>query len=109
MVRAEFVYRRGAAVGFNISGHAGSERAGRNVPCAAVSSAVQMAANTITDVIGARAEVKVLPNRIILHLRQGMTAEQKSSCRAVLEGLKMQLELLQEQFPETVSVSRKLP
>ena len=42
--------------GFEISGHAGGN-AGRDIVCAAVSSAVYMAANTVTEIIKVRADI----------------------------------------------------
>ena len=45
--------------GFEISGHAGSGDVGSDIVCAAVSSAAYLAANTITDVIQAEAQVAV--------------------------------------------------
>ena len=55
MIQVEFSVHDHAPVGFCISGHAGAGSAGRDIVCAAVSSAAYMAANTLTDVIGAGA------------------------------------------------------
>lgn len=107
MVRVRFTFRGNKISGFMVSGHAGYERAGRNVPCAAVSSAVQMAVNTVTDVLGVEASVTVLENRITLRLPEDLAPEMNARCQAVLEGLRVHLGLLKEQFPGAVDVERK--
>lgn len=57
MIRAVFRYAGDAPRGFSLCGHAGAGVAGEDIVCAAVSSAAYMAANTVTDVVGARATV----------------------------------------------------
>ena len=57
MIQVEFSVHDHAPVGFCISGHAGAGSAGRDIVCAAVSSAAYMAANTLTDVVGAQPDI----------------------------------------------------
>ena len=57
MIRAVFRYAGDAPRGFSLCGHAGAGVAGEDIVCAAVSSAAYMAANTVTDVVGAKATV----------------------------------------------------
>ena len=52
MIKAEFHTASGMINGFVVSGHSGYSGSGSDIVCAAVSSAVLMAANTLTDVMG---------------------------------------------------------
>ena len=59
MISVTFRMREGSLTGFTVSGHAGAGSAGRDIVCAAVSSAVYMAANTVTDVLHCPADITV--------------------------------------------------
>ncbi len=67
-LRAVFIRRDGAFTGFEISGHAGYGEAGSDIVCSAVSSAVMLVCNAVTDFFGADADVTVEENRIVLRL-----------------------------------------
>ena len=69
--------------------------------CASVSSAVMMAANTVTEVIGAEARVDVNEGDGSIELR--LTERDKLS-EAVLEGLRLHMELISEEFPGRISL-----
>lgn len=69
MIEAEFLNYNGALVGFSVSGHADSGVFGRDIVCASVSSAVMLTANTITDYLYCKADVKDQGNRIMLVLK----------------------------------------
>ena len=59
MIRATF-YKEGELFkGFEIKGHSGYADEGEDIICASVSSAAYMAANTITEIIEADADIKV--------------------------------------------------
>jgi len=55
MTRIKFFESGGVITGFELEGHAGAGLYGNDIVCAALSSAVLMAANTITEIIGAKA------------------------------------------------------
>ncbi len=74
MIEAEFLRYDGSLVGFSVSGHAGAGPFGKDIVCAAVSSATMLTANTITDYLFAKAEVKDKGNRIMLVLRDPESA-----------------------------------
>ena len=84
-----------------MKGHADAGSEGNDIVCAAVSSAGYMAANTITDVIQAQAEVTVDEKGVLYVMVQPRWADQ---CRAVLEGLRLHMEGLQEQYPRNIQV-----
>ena len=86
MIRAVFFEGENGR-GFEISGHAGGS-AGTDIVCAAVSSAVYMAANTVTD---------------DGHLKFSV-GEENDSAAAVLDGLKLHLTELSKQYPKKIKV-----
>ncbi len=71
MITADF-YRdsEGRLLGFEVSGHAGLADEGHDVCCASVSSAVMLAANTVTDAFKLDAKVNVEENDIMLKNRK---------------------------------------
>lgn len=99
MIEAGFLTRRdGRLMGFRISGHAGGQ-AGTDIVCAAVSSAAYLVANTVTEVLGASPlELRAGEGDMLLRLRP----EDEPLCRALLEGLRLHLEGLGEQYPEDI-------
>ena len=58
MVTAKFTQKDGKLVAFDVSGHAGFANAGEDIVCAGVSSALQLTANGITEVVRAKSEAK---------------------------------------------------
>lgn len=101
MIKADF-YRdsREKLLGFEVSGHAGLADEGQDVCCASVSSAVMLAANTITEAFRITAKVSVEENEIMLKLGEDPQGEGDK----VLLGLLSHLYLLQEEFPGYVMV-----
>ena len=91
MIEAEFLRYDGSLVGFSVSGHAGAGVFGKDIVCAAVSSATMLTANTITDFLFAPAEVKDKGNKIMLVLRDpnsAMSIAAKQTISAFCEHLK---------------------
>ena len=68
MIKAKFFQKNGKLTGFEISGHAGFDLYGKDIVCASVSSAVQLTANGITEILGKKADVSVLDNLVSLSL-----------------------------------------
>lgn len=101
MIVAKFFCREGYPRGFAVSGHAGFAEAGSDIVCAAVTSAVQLVCNTITDVLCEEAQVAVEEDRITLRLDDGACAAQ-----GLLEGLYLHLQILQEQYPGHVKATK---
>lgn len=87
--------------GFCVSGHSGYAKTGSDIVCASVSSAVYMAANTMTDVINADADIEVRDGYIYFMLQPKYI----SSCHNILLGLKLHLATLEEQYPKNISVN----
>ncbi|NMP37745.1 MAG: ribosomal-processing cysteine protease Prp [Clostridiales bacterium] len=93
----------GALSGFSSLGHANAGDAGNDIVCAAVSSAVYMAANTVTDVLGIDAQVRC--DEAYLSLR--INADDTEKAQGILGGLLLHIEQLQQQYPKNVSVQKR--
>ncbi len=102
MIRAEFQFGENG-LGFTVQGHSGSAAAGEDIVCAAVSSAVYMAANTVTEVLGLSPKLDVRDGFLSLQLSNAAEAE---TARPVLQGLCLHLAGLQEQYPDFIQIER---
>ncbi len=101
MIRAElFRSREGLLKGFHITGHSGMAEYGEDVLCAFVSSAVYMAANTITDIICADANAEVDDGDMLLTVSE----KDISECQIILKGLRLHLEETEKQYPDYLKV-----
>ena len=69
MIFAVCSFGEHGTAGFTVQGHSGSAEAGEDIVCAAVSSAVYMAANTLTDVLMLTPAIEVRDGFLSLHLR----------------------------------------
>ncbi len=98
MTKIRFVLKAGRPVSFLMEGHAGAGSQGSDIVCAALSSAAYMAANTITDVMGVRAEAAVSDARFSLVL----PADAPKEAIQVMEGLQLHLEQLEGQYPTSI-------
>ncbi len=106
MLKAEFfILDDGRIKGFDISGHSGYDESGKDIVCAAVSSAAYMTANTIADVIGAQTDVLVEDS--LGHMRCVVYDKYLSDCGYILQGFKNHLLMLEEMYPENVKVFYK--
>lgn len=101
MTRVRFSADEKGLYGFEISGHSsedGDDEIGKIV-CAAVSSAAYMAANTVTDIIGDKAEIFVDDAVMRFYVKN------PSDCTAkVLEGLRLHLTELSEQYGSNITI-----
>lgn len=74
--------------------------AGRDIVCAAVSSAAYMAANTVTEVQKLPAEAIAEDAKLRLLLEPG----QEEAAAPVLAGLRLHLKMLSQQYPKAIKV-----
>lgn len=106
MLKAEFfILDDGSIKGFDISGHSGYEESGKDIVCAAVSSAAYMAANTIVDVLGAQVDAVVEEDKG--HMRFLVRGKYLPDCGYVLLGFKNHLLMLEEMYPKNINVFYK--
>ena len=68
-LRAVFFKENGILTGFEFTGHAGYGEEGSDIVCSAVTSAVSLTCNAITDFFHADADVTVEENRIVLTMK----------------------------------------
>lgn len=103
MIHVDFLCtEEGYVTGFRVEGHADMGKAGQDIVCAAVSSAVYMAANTITDVLSVT-PISLRVNEGDMLFRVEDRDEQR--VRSILSGLKLHLLGLEEQYPKHISVN----
>lgn len=101
MINAVFTKHNGMFCKFEINGHAGFADFGHDVVCAGVSSAVQMCANGITEVIGYPAKVICHENLISVELSK---SDVNSSCEVLVSALVLQLRVISEAYEDTINL-----
>ena len=102
MIIAEFfVNKDNNILGFHISGHSGMAESGSDIICAFVSSAAYMAANTITDVIHAKATAEDSDGDMFVSVDK----KDVNLCQDILAGLKLHLINTEEQYPQYLQVN----
>ena len=89
MICAKFLTRNGTLHGFDVQGHSGLAARGSDIVCAAVSSAVYMTANTITEVCGCEAAIREEDGRLRLTVTSDIDKAQP-----ILRGLEIHLQEL---------------
>ncbi len=100
MISAEFFYKKGEPVKFTVSGHAGYAENGKDIVCASVSSAVQMAVNGITEIVKINCKVNVYEDTIECVL----PPNSRPAAWNFVSALRLQLQNLSEDFPKTIDL-----
>ena len=105
MTRVEFFTPNDRIEGFCCSGHSGYGEEGTDIVCAAVSSAVQFAIITITDVLGVKAKTKVKEDEARITLKLPASCEEdEDAVQAILTGLMLTLCSLRDDYPDYIEV-----
>lgn len=99
MIRVKFLVGNRQLTGFEIKGHADFADIGEDVVCASVSSAAYMAANTVTEIIGANADANAENGAMSLVIK-----EPCERTETVLKGLELHLTELSKQYPENIKI-----
>lgn len=100
MITVTFSCSDNLICGFKISGHSGFSEEGSDIVCAAVSSAAYMTANTITEILHIGADVTENDGFMSLSLSKGEAEESA----VVLDGLRLHLTALSEQYTKYIKV-----
>ena len=101
MISADFfVTDGGVLTGFSVSGHSGYAEEGRDIVCAAVSAMAYLTANTITEVIGADADIENDEGLLSLRVNKG----DEGKCEIPLKGFYLQMKELVKQYPEYIRI-----
>ena len=101
MIRATLLTRNNRLCGFDIQGHAGQAEQGRDIVCAAVSSAAYLTANTLTEVCGCRATVRESEGRLSVRI-----SSEEEAAQIPLQGLRLHLEGLTAQYPQYIQLQQ---
>ena len=93
----------GDLVGFRITGHSGFAESGSDIVCSAISSAAYMTANTVTEIIKVSAEIDVNESDGGMLLR--VFQKDATACRDILQGFKLHMLALEEQYSDYMIVN----
>lgn len=102
MTTVRFYRTQGRVTGFSCQGHSGCAEAGRDIVCAAVTSAVRLVECTINDVLHAGAEVRIDEKTAAITLR--LPAAGVPGAEPILEGLALYLCELSKEYPDYLTV-----
>ncbi len=102
MTKAKFLFSGNTVVSFELSGHSGAGEEGTDIVCSAVSSAVYMAANTITEIIKIEAQAEINDG----YLKFTMDFEGAEKAKIITDGLYLHLSELQGQYPNNLKLER---
>ena len=97
MIRVRFQTACGQLIGFHLSGHAGAGEYGQDIVCAAVSSAAFMTANTVTEIVGATADITVDDG-----LMEMTVTDRIEDCQNILSGFRLHIQALSEEYPSRI-------
>ena len=87
--------------GYRLCGHAGYDDYGHDIVCASVTSAVQMTANALTEVLKLKADVSVGEN--VIQVKLSKQDAQKG--QSFLQALLLHLNILAEDYEGTIKVN----
>ena len=102
MIRITFFSSDERLIGFHVTGHAGYAEEGSDIVCAAVSSAAYMTANTVTDVLNLDPQLTADEGDMLLRFRTLSDAEKAA---AIMNGFRLHIEGLREQYPDYLTVT----
>ena len=106
MIKAEFLRYNGALIGFQLTGHAGAGEHGHDIVCSAVTSAVMLTANTITDFLFAGADVRIGNNKVVLVLKDPDSA-MSIAAKQVIASFHKHLEIIGADAKGTIQITLK--
>ena len=101
MIRIKMLHQGETLVGMTVSGHAGAGECGNDIVCAAVSSAVYMTANTITEICGCPADIEERDG----YLSCAVPAEDAERCQTILGGFFLHMQQMHNQYPQYIDLN----
>ncbi|MBQ2943512.1 MAG: ribosomal-processing cysteine protease Prp [Ruminococcus sp.] len=100
MTVVRFIASEESILGFELQGHSGFAEEGEDIVCAAVSSAVYMTANTITEIIGLDAEISVDDGFLSMKL----SSQNALKAQDILRGFELHINELSQQYQSNIKV-----
>jgi len=100
MIKVRFYVGGGRYKGFEITGHSGSAENGRDIVCAAVSSAAIMTANTVSEICKAPAEIAYDDDGYLKLILQ----QDSDELQNLLKGFDLHVRELAKQFPKNIKI-----
>ncbi|MBO4913843.1 MAG: ribosomal-processing cysteine protease Prp [Oscillospiraceae bacterium] len=106
MTTVKFFTEGKRITGFDVTGHSGYADEGRDIVCAAITSAVRLAEATINDVLGLAANVKVRDKSgsISIHVPGGLSDRDEHAVQGLLSGLMLYFTELHDEYPDNIEV-----
>ena len=106
MTTVSFLTEGTRITGFDVTGHSGFAEAGRDIVCAAVTSAVRLTEATVNDVFGLAANVKVREKSgsVSLRLPGGLSDRDEHAVQGLLSGLMLYFTELHDEYPDNIEV-----
>lgn len=100
MIQVTFKTKKNVLHSVSVTGHAEYDDHGKDIVCAAVTSALQLCANAITEVVEVPADIVVKENLVEIILPD------RAPKKAIyfLEALLLHLDTLQQDYPNNVQV-----
>ena len=87
--------------GFSVMDHSGYDEEGEDIVCAAVSSAVQLTANGITEIAGAEAEITADEETARITLK---TDPENDAAQILLASFALHMEIMSEDYKENIKL-----
>lgn len=100
MSEITFFENNNILTGFEVKGHSGFAENGKDIVCAAVSSAAIMSANTVTDVMNLPAQVEQDDG----YLKFTMRSDEAQMAQDILRGLEFHFNELSKVYPSNISI-----
>ena len=98
MTKIVFYKKDENLIGFRIKDHSGYDEEGYDIVCASVSSAAYLTANTLTEIVGAKADIDLKEAYFSFALKDKIGEGQSH-----LKGLKLHLESLAQDYSDYIS------
>ena len=100
MIKVTIFTSDNGITGFESRGHSYFADEGSDIICAAVSSAVYMTVNTLTDIVRCQAKVNVSDGKMSFHVTTKLSEAQQ-----ILEGFKLHIEAMAADYPKNIKVT----
>jgi len=91
--------------GFTVTGHSGYADAGQDIVCAAVSSAAELTANALTEIVGVQCDIEVDADKPLLSV-EVKNNDKAELCRMFIKAFELQIEGIAESYPEYLTIKK---